>query len=387
MIQTFKHSHYIGKIEIGSPKKEFSVLFDTGSSWLWVGDPESKFKNTFDCVQSQTCLAQIEKPLQLNYAKGTGIGYLVTDEISMGSRVLIENMTFVVMNEVLGMGPLSADGVLGLGLKSSSNDYSTILDTLKDQKIISSKSFSLYLSKTMKSGEFQGELIIGGIDLGYKDLASQFEFVNVVEGRFWATKVTDILFMNDALPISSNTKAVLDSGSNVLTLPSHAFYHLKNKLAERGYHCGIFNGLIKCNNTENTESFPSLKFKLDGINFDLPAEYYTMKQGEHHVLLVQKLDYDDYMILGDPFMKHYYTYFDADNLRIGLVKANQEAIQEANQSKLIKIYLFCSIIGLTLMFLIWFKLIKKRKEVFKRKEFDEETHPLWLEIAQLLYEV
>ena len=57
----------------------------------------------------------------------------------------------------------SSGGILGLGFHSiAANPYPSILDSLKSQKLIDKKYFSLYLRD---EGEFGSYILFGGIDM------------------------------------------------------------------------------------------------------------------------------------------------------------------------------------------------------------------------------
>ncbi|VDN00009.1 unnamed protein product, partial [Onchocerca ochengi] len=61
------HTGYAVKVMIGNPEKEFSVLLDTVTAFLWVVGPDSKHpfchgKTTYSKVNSSTCTTLISSP-------------------------------------------------------------------------------------------------------------------------------------------------------------------------------------------------------------------------------------------------------------------------------------------------------------------------------------
>lgn len=117
--------------------------------------------------------------------------------------------------------------------------------------------------------------------------------------------------------ISENAKVVIDSGTSLITLPSpilNQFYSLLKQNAD----CGFEKGTILCN---CDGEFPDLFFVLDGIETVIPSSIYMTQVPSYCQILVQALDYGGYFILGDVFMRQYYTLFSADNQTIGFALA------------------------------------------------------------------
>jgi phytepsin len=87
-IKDYANAQYYGSISIGSPPQSFQVIFDTGSSNLWVpkvgcthcgnpffGTPKSKY----DHVQSNTY--QVDgKDFEIMYGSGSVSGYFSIDD-------------------------------------------------------------------------------------------------------------------------------------------------------------------------------------------------------------------------------------------------------------------------------------------------------------------
>merc|ERR1712151_1029523 len=79
---------YTGEIQIGWPAQKFQVVFDTGSSNLWVPSAE---------CQSQTCRSKHQyksrrswkfsrdgQPFSIRYGTGSVAGHLSNDRVWMG---------------------------------------------------------------------------------------------------------------------------------------------------------------------------------------------------------------------------------------------------------------------------------------------------------------
>mmetsp|Transcript_34158 Transcript_34158/g.30910 ORF Transcript_34158/g.30910 Transcript_34158/m.30910 type:complete len:187 (-) Transcript_34158:435-995(-) len=179
------------------------------------------------------------------------------------------------------MDSFIADGILGLGYTSENSKTSSILDVLKDQGLIQSKSFSLYLNYEMAgTQEFGGELIFGGYNDSYLGNHSKFHYVRVEDDKFWATSIDYILVDGISVGNLSHYKAVFDSGTNTITLPEANFDRFFENMEELGYDCEVDGDMIECNCGAGIEFFPVLNLALDKESFGLPPEYYVVDVGD-----------------------------------------------------------------------------------------------------------
>merc|ERR1711920_1148725 len=90
-------SEYYGEVDIGTPAQKFTVIYDTGSSNLWV--PNSQCSNCksggaprYDSSKSQTYVKD-NRPFQLRYGTGSCNGFISKDTVTMGG-LTIDNFSF-----------------------------------------------------------------------------------------------------------------------------------------------------------------------------------------------------------------------------------------------------------------------------------------------------
>ena len=116
------NSQYYGQIQIGTPKKVFNVIFDTGSSNIWV--PSSKCLFSFACYNknyynSQTSSSHTKdgRKVEVSYGSGFMSGFLSKD-LMFFSDIVIENQTFAEATSLASAFQNSKfDGIVGMGLK------------------------------------------------------------------------------------------------------------------------------------------------------------------------------------------------------------------------------------------------------------------------------
>ena len=74
-------------IFVGSNFQQFEMIFDTGSSWVWVQSEDCKrcMKNDhkFTADNSESYMQLSDEPTELNYGKGSVIGYDSKDQVCL----------------------------------------------------------------------------------------------------------------------------------------------------------------------------------------------------------------------------------------------------------------------------------------------------------------
>lgn len=139
IIHDFENAQYYGEIEVGTPGQKFSVIFDTGSSDIWVPstsckigcdgpgealkllDPEdaknAKPKNKFSSSES-TSFQEDGRPFVIVYGSGPVSGVFAKDTVRFGDLEVAEQ-SMGIIKQVAGLGEAyilgAFDGILGLG--------------------------------------------------------------------------------------------------------------------------------------------------------------------------------------------------------------------------------------------------------------------------------
>ncbi|TFK02303.1 transcriptional enhancer factor TEF-3 [Platysternon megacephalum] len=133
---------YYGTISISTPAQDFTVVFDTGSSNLWVP--------SMYC-SSEACIWQ---------------WHMAYDTIQVGGIVETKQI-FGLSETELGSTFYYApfDGILGLAFPSIASSGATpVFDNMMNEGLVSQDLFSVYLSSDEQSGSF---VMFGGIDSSY----------------------------------------------------------------------------------------------------------------------------------------------------------------------------------------------------------------------------
>ncbi|ETO19793.1 hypothetical protein RFI_17439 [Reticulomyxa filosa] len=185
-LYNFDDTEYYGQVQIGTPGQTFLVLFDTGSSNLWV--PSIKFffgmfeiacsncgaHNKYNSSQSSTYIAN-GTTFRIEYGTGSLRGYLSSDILTVNN--LQARVTFGEATDEPGATFKEAkfDGIFGLAYRSISEDnVDPPFYVFEQNGLLNKDLFTFYLQS---DDQDDGELLIGDIDTTH------------YTGSLWATPI------------------------------------------------------------------------------------------------------------------------------------------------------------------------------------------------------
>jgi hypothetical protein len=321
----YQNTQYIATVTIGTPPQSFNLLMDTGSGILWVPGSElsSDFEDTFSCHSSSTCNSLPASMQTLQYGVGEIVGYYTTDQVTIGG-LTISNMSFLTAINEDSLSDSTYDGLCGLGFSGNSS-FPLVIDQMNELGLINSSVFSVYLGNyPTASGTQTGEIIFGGYDQQYM-INPNFSYVSAVGiPYYWSVNITGISYGQTSLSLPSNYQAVIDTGTSFLLLPSVVLTNLINSIEAADYSCTSDSELsIQVCDCSDSNQYSDLFFEFGNVTLNISSSAYTQYQDGQCLILIQdNSDISDSMIvLGDVFIREYYTIFDAENSRIGFSQA------------------------------------------------------------------
>merc|ERR1711871_841377 len=338
---------YFGEVNIGTPAKPFRVVFDTGSFILWVPDVacegfacgthqkfavgESETGKVLDVKKDMVKLAYIK------YGTGSMVGVKAADTVRVGNLAVPQAGVLVATIEngsVFRVSPF--DGVLGFsrrdltmpGQDKDKDVHYNFLKAAKASGTIEKAQISFFLSGT--PGEAGGAAILGGVDSRF--YTGDITWHNVLrrtQGN-WALKLSELKVGDDDTNYCGDKGclAIIDTGTSLVVGPGDVVNGVMDKIGLQP----------DCSNLNNA---PSVSFKFgDQDAMSLSAEDLTLKVKSYGEVACQSALADSgsripmefphhegmpVMILGDAFMRHFYSVFDnddEDSPKIGFASPN-----------------------------------------------------------------
>ncbi|MGH0149018.1 UNVERIFIED_CONTAM: hypothetical protein FKN15_047403 [Acipenser sinensis] len=224
---------YYGIITIGTPPQSFKVLFDTGSSNLWLPSincqsPACTNHATFAPKASSTFRAT-DRVFYIVYSSGSMHGTLGYDTVKVADIVVPKQEFGLSVSEpgnAFYYAPF--DGIVGLAYPSIASGKATpLFDNMMSQHLVSQDLFSFYLNSVKINGQ--------------------------------------------VVACSSVCEAIFDTGTSLISGSSDAISSILKLVGLSLQSNGMY--AASC---DNLDKMPDVVFTINGLDFPMPSYAYTM---------------------------------------------------------------------------------------------------------------
>ncbi|XP_018406490.1 PREDICTED: lysosomal aspartic protease-like [Cyphomyrmex costatus] len=314
---------YYGIITIGTPPQEFKMLFTTSSSYFWVPsinceDLSTYLYNKYDSSKSSTYI-QDDTSVDIEYDHGDLSGYLSGDIVNIGG-LNVPHQIFVEATRIERYTSHLAnyDGILGMCYPLRTTEgIMPFLTNMFQQDLLSRPVFSFYLKGY--SSLIDSELIIGGSDPYLYD--GELTYVSVTNEGYWHFNMDQIYMGRSKICFYNCEQAIADMSISWIIGPTMQIEAINRYIGLQ------INGetIVNCNKIYD---LPSIYFVISGKPFKLSSVDYIIKFKQYNDTTCMSVFKDTVLyednpmwILGNPFLRQYYTEFDMENNRVGFAPA------------------------------------------------------------------
>jgi hypothetical protein len=338
VISDYSNAQYFGEIALGTPgDQKFQMIFDTGSSNLWVAsaqcDSSCGRHPEYVEADSSTYVANGTE-FMIEYGSGACLGFLSTDTLHWAGFDL-EGQTFSEITDASGMGVAYKvghfDGILGLAFDQLAvcgdpyvadcvqTPFSRMVDTagMLDEPV-----FAFYLGDLKDPANpngYDGELTLGGYDQKY--FTGDLTWVPLLSADYWRIQMDSITVDGDEVTTPDHAVAIVDSGTSLLVGTADAVEAITSALNATVNFAGEY--FVDCD-----AALPTMVINIAGAPYPLEGSDLILESGGECLLMIMGLDLTGTgvdWILGDVFMRKYYSVFDFKNQRIGLAPADHSS--------------------------------------------------------------
>ncbi|KAH8254675.1 hypothetical protein KR032_011611, partial [Drosophila birchii] len=322
-LSNYLDAQYFGPITIGTPPQSFKVIFDTGSSNLWVPSGSCAYSmvacrvhNRYYAKKSSSYKAR-GNPFAIHYGSGSLSGFLSKDTVGVAG-LQIENQIFAEATDMPGPIFLAAkfDGIFGLGYRSiSMMRLKPPFYAMMEQGLLAQPVFSVYLKRKGKSEG--GYIFFGGSNPDY--YTGNFTYVKVSYRAYWQVKMNSANIKGMEL-CENGCEVIVDTGTSFLALPYDQAILINESIGGKPSPYGQF--FVNCN---AVSKLPRITFTLGDRQFFLDGQDYVFRDRKSCFSAFIAVDLPSpsgpLWILGDVFLGKYYTEFDMGQNRIGFADA------------------------------------------------------------------
>ena len=313
VIKDYQNAQYYGEISVGTPAQTMTVIYDTGSSNLWVPNTK-KFLSSHSVYKHDKSSTYVSNGTEfaIEYGSGPVSGYYSRDTMTIGEFEATDYL-FAEVDDTSGLGlgwTLGKfDGICGMAWGMISVDgVPTPLEALVATGDLEEQVFAFFLGD-----EADGELLIGGVDEAH--YTGDFAYVPLSQLSYWEVALDSLLVGGKAT--GSTAKAIVDSGTSLLAGPSEDVEVIAAAIPSAKKNvAGEY--IVDCDES----AAPDLTFTLGGVGYTLSFSEYIIENGGQCLLAVQGIDIPapngPLWILGDVFMRKYYVKFDIAGEQIGI---------------------------------------------------------------------
>jgi len=334
-LNNYLDTQYTGVIGVGTEGNQLNVVFDTGSTLLWVNsvrckDWECAQHAKYNYKQSKHFSPVTESGLYSTlFGSGELTGVISEDWIWLGGGVVIKDYKFAeIVSQTSILDDAAFDGVCGLSFPEQDEQYGqleSVIDAVKGQNLLEKNMFSFFLKR--ESGVEDSRIIFGGYDESL--LGGPIGWYDVVGLDYWMVQGSKILIGGKDTGLCDNDcYFIMDTGTSILTGPTFQLSQLLDSISVDDY-------------CQNYYQLPDITFVIGEEEYTLIPDDYILAIGASEAYMpystpdVSEIvdcvsvfypmdligqENGNVWIMGDTFLSKFYMMYDRDNMKVGIAQ-------------------------------------------------------------------
>ncbi|XP_029977543.1 pepsin A-like isoform X2 [Sphaeramia orbicularis] len=229
---------YYGVISVGTPPQSFKVIFDTGSSNLWIpsiycSSPACQNHDRFNPGLSST-YRHNGQPLSIQYGTGSMTGFLGYDTVTVGGLAVKNQVFGLSETEAPFMQYIHPDGILGLAYPRLSASRATpVFDNMMKQSLVSQDLFSVYLSSSSEQGSV---VTFGGVDPSH--FSGSISWIPLSHELYWQISVDSVTINGQVVACNGGCQMIVDTGTSLIAGPQNDISNINRYVGANGNQYG-----------------------------------------------------------------------------------------------------------------------------------------------------
>ncbi|KAI7869703.1 aspartic peptidase domain-containing protein [Spinellus fusiger] len=324
MTSAYVDIEYIGMATLGTPPQPFRVTFDTGSSDIWIPDNFCQRcgpHNLYNGALSSSFVLE-NKPWSIQYGDRSAVqGVTAVETIGLGDFTYPSQRVGLARSETTTLTKDAyLDGIFGLGFHTISRTglNESAVETMYRTGAIKEPIVGIWLGRTV-ADHGAGEMIFGGMNSNHFE--GGLRYIPITRKGYWQVKLNGLVINHQEYGIFSRD-AYLDTGSTLIILPPALAKVLHSAIpgAVRNRQGGW---KIPCEHKAGSNHI-KISFRLGGYEFPIKVSDLVREieaDSSTKMCYSGVTEANEILVLGDTFLKSYYTVYDYQNLRVGLAPA------------------------------------------------------------------